>query len=213
MDGQSKQRTVPLDHLPGRASRLVGRDEMQEIRFHGRGGQGTVLAAIALAKAFFTAGYEVQTFPVFGSERRGAPVEAYLRLDDRKILVRSNVYAPDHVMVQDLHLLGIVQVTRGLKPGGWILLNAPELPRDLGPFEGFRLAHVDAAAIALAFARMLGAPPLDAVTEAIRDAMPRKPEQNMAAARDAYAAVVLAGPVRDGRLALAAGAGFLEGGR
>ncbi len=203
---------------------------MQEIRFHGRGGQGTVLATIALAKAFFKAGYEVQTFPVFGSERRGAPVEAYLRLDQRKILVRSNLYQPDHVVVQDLRLLELVQVTRGLKPGGWILLNAPGLPRDLGPFEGFRLAWVDAAAIALrhelgaktqpiintammgAFARMLGAPPLDAVTEAIMAEMPRNPEQNAAAARDAHAAVVLAGLVRGGRVALeAVGAGAPQG--
>lgn len=184
---------------------------MQEIRFHGRGGQGTVLATIALAKAFFAAGFEVQTFPVFGSERRGAPVEAYLRLDDRRILVRSNVYQPDHVVVLDLRLLDLVPVTRGLRPGGWLLLNAPELPRDLGPFEGFRLAHVDAAAIALrhglgartqpiintammgAFARMLGAPPLDAVAEAIREAVPRLPDENAAAAREAYAAVVLTG--------------------
>ncbi len=82
---------------------------MQEIRFHGRGGQGTVLASIALAKAFFQAGKWVQTFPVFGSERRGAPVEAYLRLDDSKIYVRSNVYEPDHVVVQDLRLLQLVK--------------------------------------------------------------------------------------------------------
>lgn len=203
---------------------------MQEIRFHGRGGQGTVLAAIVMAKAFFKAGYYVQTFPVFGSERRGAPVEAYLRLDQSKILVRSNVYEPDHVVVQDLHLLSIVQVTRGLKPGGWILLNAPALPGDLTPFEGFRLAWVDAAAIALrhelgaktqpiintammgAFARMLGAPPLEAVTEAIVAEMPRKPEQNAAAARDAHAAVVMAGLVRGGRVVPeAAGAGALQG--
>ena len=203
---------------------------MQEIRFHGRGGQGTVLAAIALAKAYFTAGFEVQTFPVFGSERRGAPVEAYLRLDHSRILVRSNVYQPDHVVVQDLHLLGIVPVTRGLKPGGWILVNAPDLPLDLAPFEGFRLAQVDAAGIALrhglgartqpiintammgAFARMLGAPPMAAVVEAIMNDIPRKAEQNAAAARDAHAAVVLAGLVRGGRVALeAVGAGAPQG--
>lgn len=191
---------------------------MQEIRFHGRGGQGTVLATIALAKAFFQAGFYVQTFPVFGSERRGAPVEAYLRIDQRKILVRSNLYQPDHVVVMDLHLLDLVQVTRGLKPGGWILLNAPGLPRDLGPFEGFRLAHVDAAAIAIAhelgartqpiintammgaFARMLGAPPMAAVVEAIMNDIPRKAEQNAAAATEAYGAVVLAGRVQGGQV-------------
>lgn len=191
---------------------------MQEIRFHGRGGQGTVLASIALAKAFFTAGYYVQTFPVFGSERRGAPVEAYLRLGEHKILVRSNVYEPDHVVVQDMHLLGLVDVTRGLKPGGWILLNSPGVPEDLTPFEGFKLAYVDAASIALrhelgsrtqpiintammgAFARMMAAPPLEAVAEAILEEAPRKREENAAAARDAYAEVVLAGLVQDGRI-------------
>ena len=191
---------------------------MQEIRFHGRGGQGTVLASIALAKAFFTAGYHVQTFPVFGSERRGAPVEAYLRLSERKVLVRSNVYEPDHVVVQDMHLLGLVDVTRGLKPGGWILLNSPGLPEDLSRFEGFKLAYVDATRIALghdlgsktqpiintammgAFARMMEAPPLEAVAEAILEEAPRKREENAAAARDAYAEVVLAGLVQDGRI-------------
>ncbi len=64
---------------------------MLEIRFHGRGGQGTVVATILLAKAFFQAGYYVQSFPVFGVERRGAPVEAYLRLNQKKILPRTNV--------------------------------------------------------------------------------------------------------------------------
>ena len=65
---------------------------MHEIRFHGHGGQGTVVASILLAKAFFNAGYYVQTFPVFGIERRGAPVEAYLRLDKEKILIRKIVH-------------------------------------------------------------------------------------------------------------------------
>lgn len=189
---------------------------MQEIRFHGRGGQGTVLASIALAKAYFSAGYFIQTFPVFGSERRGAPVEAYLRLDDRKILIRSNVYEPDHVVVQDAQLLGIVDVTKGLKKGGWILLNSPGLPDNLKPFEGYRLAYVDAAKIALsqklgsatqpiintammgAFARVMGAPSLGQVETAILEEMPHKREENAAAAREAYAAVTMMGLVHEG---------------
>jgi pyruvate ferredoxin oxidoreductase gamma subunit len=183
---------------------------MQEIRFHGRGGQGTVLASIALAKAFFAAGYQVQTFPVFGSERRGAPVEAYLRLDTEKILVRSNVYTPDHIVVQDMRLLELVDVTQGLKSGGWVLLNSPGKPKDTARFAGFRLAWVDAARIALkhglgsptspivntammgAFARVMGSPPLAAVEEAIKNEMPHKRDENAAAARDAYEAVVIA---------------------
>jgi pyruvate ferredoxin oxidoreductase gamma subunit/2-oxoisovalerate ferredoxin oxidoreductase gamma subunit len=180
---------------------------MQEIRFHGRGGQGTVLASIALAKAFFQAGFWVQTFPVFGSERRGAPVEAYLRLDTSKIYVRSNLYKPDDVIVQDPRLLQIVDVTKGLKPGGWILLNSPDLPENIERFRGFRLACVDASRIALehglggktqpitntammgAFAKLFGMPPLDAVIEAIEREMPAKIDENVAAARAAYDAM------------------------
>lgn len=195
---------------------------MQEIRFHGRGGQGTVLASIALAKAFFAAGYWVQTFPVFGSERRGAPVEAYLRLDDAKIYVRSNVYAPDHVVVQDARLLKVVDVTKGLKPGGWILLNAPGLPEELARFKGFRLACVDASRIALghglggktqpitntsmmgAFARLFEAPPLDKVAAAIEREMPIKLAENVAAAREAYAELRQFGLVDDAMIAAAA---------
>ena len=177
---------------------------MQEIRFHGRGGQGTVLASIALAKAFFQAGFWVQTFPVFGSERRGAPVEAYLRLDTSKIYVRSNLYKPDDVIVQDPRLLQIVDVTKGLKPGGWILLNSPDLPENIERFRGFRLACVDASRIALehglggktqpitntammgAFAKLFGTPPLETVIAAIENEMPAKIDENVAAARAAY---------------------------
>ncbi|HNW60900.1 MAG TPA: 2-oxoacid:acceptor oxidoreductase family protein [bacterium] len=196
---------------------------MKEFRFHGRGGQGTVLASIALAKAFFQAGYWVQTFPVFGSERRGAPVEAYLRLETTKIYLRSNVYTPDHVIVQDAGLLGFLDITRGLKPGGWILLNAPALPADRTAFDGFCLACIDASAIALhhglgsktqpitntammgAFARLFTNPPLEAVLQAIESEMPVKIAENVAAARTAYDAVVLHGLVRGSELQPAAG--------
>lgn len=164
-----------------------------------------------LAKAFFRAGYYVQTFPVFGVERRGAPVEAYLRLDSKKILLRCNVYTPDHAVVQDVRLLGAVDVTAGLKPGGWILVNAAEQPADLGVFSGFHLACVDATRIAKenelgtrtypvintavigAFARMLEMPPLEAITAAIKEDIPIKPEQNIQAAKAAYENVQLIG--------------------
>lgn len=185
---------------------------MQEIRFHGRGGQGTVVASVILAKAFFKAGWYVQTFPVFGVERRGAPVEAYLRLDDKKILIRSNLYTPDHVVVQDAKLLDYVDVTKGLKPGGWVLLNAPRFPEDPSPFSDYRLAAVDASAIALdlklgsrtqpiintavigAFARIFGGPPLEAVTEAIDEEIPVRREANVEAARRAFDGVRLFEP-------------------
>ncbi len=177
---------------------------MVEIRFHGRGGQGTVVASILLAKAFFRDGYQVQTFPVFGLERRGAPVEAYLRLDENKILIRSNVYAPDHVVVQDIKLLENVDVAQGLKPGGTILFNAKEVFEDLESFAGFRLAFVDAAQIAMkhhlgtrtnpivntamigAFARVLDMPSMTALAAAISDDIKIKTKQNVQAAQEAY---------------------------
>ena len=186
---------------------------MNEIRFHGRGGQGTVVATILLAKAFFKAGYYVQTFPVFGVERRGAPVEAYLRLDTKKILVRCNVYTPDHIVVQDLKLLSQVDVTRGLHPGGWILINSPRMPADLKPFTGYKLAYVDAAQVAVknklgtrthpmvntamvgAFARVLDMPPMDAIAEVIAKEISVEPQLNVQAAEEAHESVHLYGMV------------------
>lgn len=185
----------------------MGSDEkemMYEIRFHGRGGQGTVVASILMAKAFFTAGYYVQTFPLFGVERRGAPVEAYLRLAKEKILIRSNVYTPDHVIVQDIKLFENIDITAGLKPGGTILINSPDFPEDSKPFKGFRLACVDAAHIAVknglgtsthpivntamvgAFAKAINMPPIDAVAGAIEKEIPIKTRQNILAARQAW---------------------------
>jgi pyruvate ferredoxin oxidoreductase gamma subunit len=186
---------------------------MQEIRFHGRGGQGTVVASILLAKAFFNAGYWVQSFPVFGVERRGAPVEAYLRLDKEKILIRSNVYTPDHVVVQDVKLLESVDVTAGLKPGGWVLVNASRQPEYLNVFSGFHLAWVDATGIAIrnrlgtpthpiintamvgAFTRMLEIPPLDMIFDVIKEDIAANPAQNITASKDAYEKVRLLGIV------------------
>jgi len=165
---------------------------MLEIRFHGRGGQGTVVATILMSKAFFRAGFQVQSFPFFGVERRGAPVEAYLRLDREKILLRTNVYTPDHVVVLDNTLIQAIDVTRGLKPGGSISSTARP-PADIDAYSKFRLAWVDASRIAMnnqigsrthpivntsmmgAVARVLDMPPLEDVVAAIRDEVPAMP--------------------------------------
>ena len=191
---------------------------MVEIRFHGRGGQGTVVATILLARAFFQDGYYVQSFPLFGVERRGAPVEAYLRLDRKEIFIRTNVYTPDHVVVLDPTLLEAVDVTHGLKTSGWILINSPSPPTNLEPYSDFRLAFVDATRIALknhlgtrthpivntammgGLARVLDMPDMAAVTDAIQAEVPSKPESNINAAMTAYDQVNLVGYVEQGVL-------------
>ena len=184
---------------------------MVEIRFHGRGGQGTVVATILLAKAFFRDGYCVQSFPLFGVERRGAPVEAYLRLDRQEILTRTNVYTPDHVVVLDKTLLESIDVTLGLKTGGWILVNGPELPAYPNSWSDYKLAFVDATHIALknglgtrthpivntpmlgGLARVLGMPSMEAISKAIQREVPSKPKANIRAAEMAYEQVQLVG--------------------
>jgi pyruvate ferredoxin oxidoreductase gamma subunit/2-oxoisovalerate ferredoxin oxidoreductase gamma subunit len=182
---------------------------MEEIRFHGRGGQGTVLASISLAKAFFDSGYFVQTFPLFGVERRGAPIEAYLRTDTQKILIRNNVHTPDHIVILDNKLLLSIDVTRGLKKGGKILINAPELPVSVteSMLATFNVAIVNASEIAInhglgtrtspiintsmlgAFSRFFEVPELKSIETAILNEVPVKQEQNVEAAREAFDSV------------------------
>ncbi|MGD8368322.1 MAG: 2-oxoacid:acceptor oxidoreductase family protein [Desulfobacterales bacterium] len=181
---------------------------MQEIRFHGRGGQGTVVASILMAKALFRAGQQVQSFPVFGVERRGAPVEAYLRVDREKILLRCNLYAPDTVVVLDARLMGTDAVLRGLKPEGSVLVNAPALPpeADAASLAGRRVCCVDATRIAVrhglgtrthpmantaicgALARLLNTPPFEDLAAVIKQDLALKPNENVAAAREAFEA-------------------------
>ncbi len=98
----------------------------KEIRFHGRGGQGTVSAAALLALAAFENGFESQAFPKFGSERRGAPVEAYVRISDSPIRAHNQIYQPDVIVIQDAGLLRSEPLLRGLKPSGLIILNSDE---------------------------------------------------------------------------------------
>jgi len=103
-----------------------------EIRFHGRGGQGTVSAAALLALAAFEDHFESQAFPKFGSERRGAPVEAYVRISSTVIRAHNQVYTPDAVVIQDAGLLRSEPLLRGLKPGGLIVVNSEQQTDDFG---------------------------------------------------------------------------------
>lgn len=101
---------------------------MTELRIHGRGGQGAVIASKLLATAMFHEGGSVQSFPAFGVERRGAPVTAFLRVSKGPILLRCEITHPDGVIVLDPTLVGAVDVTSGLEPGGFILINSKRAP-------------------------------------------------------------------------------------
>lgn len=123
---------------------------MLEIRWHGRGGQGAKTASLLLADVAFNTGKYVQGFPEYGPERMGAPITAYNRISDEKITIHSNIYEPDFVVVVDESLLEPVDVTKGIKEGGAILINtdksAEEIKNSLKGFNG-KIYTIDARAI------------------------------------------------------------------
>ena len=103
-------------------------DNLIEIRWHGRGGQGAKTASLLLADAAFNTGKYIQGFPEYGPERMGAPITAYNRISDKPITVHSNIYEPDYVVVVDDTLLESVPVTAGLKETGAIVINTTKSP-------------------------------------------------------------------------------------
>jgi len=105
---------------------------MIELRFHGRGGQGAVTAAALLVSAAIEDGKYAQAVPSFGPERRGAPVESYVRISDEPILARYDVLEPDYVIVLDPTLMNVVDYRKGLKEGGMPVLNLPARPNQRG---------------------------------------------------------------------------------
>ncbi|MCS7114141.1 MAG: pyruvate ferredoxin oxidoreductase subunit gamma [Nitrososphaerota archaeon] len=125
---------------------------MVEVRWHGRGGQGAVTAAEIAAYAAIAEGKHAQAFPSFGPERRGAPVVAFSRFSDKPILIRSEIYTPDIVVVLDPGLLRVVNVTEGLKPKGVVIVNtskkAEELVKNYN-LSNFKVGVVNATRIAL----------------------------------------------------------------
>jgi 2-oxoacid:acceptor oxidoreductase gamma subunit (pyruvate/2-ketoisovalerate family) len=189
---------------------------MIEVRFHGRGGQGAVIASEILAAALFAEGKFVQAFPAFGIERRGAPVTAFLRISSSPIRLRCQIETPDHVVILDPTLIAVVDVTAGLKQEGWIIVNTDHEPSAFPSLteQGWRVATVDAADIAArhelgartnpivntailgAFAQVTGMVRLDSVVRAIEEGVPVKPSQNREAAREAFASVQM--PVLEG---------------
>jgi len=123
---------------------------MWEIRLHGRGGQGAVTSAELLARAAISREKFAQAFPSFGPERRGAPVQAFVRVDDKKIRKREKIYQPDMVLVLDPSLLDVVNVAEGLKEDGIVVVNSPQDSSELKQKHSWPRAYtVDATKIAM----------------------------------------------------------------
>jgi pyruvate ferredoxin oxidoreductase gamma subunit len=180
---------------------------MFQVRIHGRGGQGVVTAAEILSIAAFLEGKNAQAFPTFGSERMGAPVTAFCRIDDKAIRLREPVVTPDALIIQDATLLHGVAIFDGLAKAGYVLINSPKpfAELDLGsaraalqeehcttlPATKLALEFVGRpipnAALLGGFAAMTGLLKIDSVAEAIMTKFPRiVGEKNVAAARAAY---------------------------
>lgn len=177
---------------------------MFEIRLHGRGGQGAVIASEMLAGMYFESSKYSQAFPAFGVERRGAPVMAFTRVDDDPIEIHYGVYNPDSVIVLDRSLIDIIDVSGGLKKGGTILINTDEKPAEFSQFKDFKVKTIDVNSIALSFnlgtaslpivntsilgayAAVAGDIHIDVVKKVIMENAPVKQRENAEAAEKSY---------------------------
>ncbi|MGB9919911.1 MAG: 2-oxoacid:acceptor oxidoreductase family protein [Moorellales bacterium] len=184
---------------------------LTEIRWHARGGQGAVTAAKLLAEMALAKNLYFQAFPEYGPERMGAPIQCFNRLSQAPLSVYTSVEAPDLVVVVDPSLLGTVDVTRGLKANGRILINSSKSPQDLRKdlgIDNHRLFTVDATRISLetlgrampntpmlgALLRVLELIPLEVAVEYLRESFtpkfgPKVTAGNVAALERAYAEV------------------------
>jgi len=173
---------------------------MIEIRIHGRGGQGSVTMAELLAEAAFYGGWQSQAFPSFGAERLGAPVAAFVRLDKKPIRLRSQIYSPDYLIIQDATLLNDKSFFSNVKPGTIVLINSAQANKLIFP-KNIKVRSLDAKALALeilgrpiintillgAFAGMTGLIELAAVEKAIRGRFKGElAEKNIEAARRGF---------------------------
>ncbi|MES9924852.1 MAG: 2-oxoacid:acceptor oxidoreductase family protein [Candidatus Thiodiazotropha endolucinida] len=181
---------------------------MFQIRIHGRGGQGVVSAAEMLSVAAFLEDKHAQAVPSFGSERMGAPVVAFCRIDDQPIRLREPVLEPDILIIQDPTLFNAIDVFNGLTEDGHLLINTGKTIEELGienavehlpeghvctvPATDIALTHVKRpvpnAVLLGALSAVTGVIKIDSVIEAIETKFPGKVGQaNITAAKVAYA--------------------------
>jgi pyruvate ferredoxin oxidoreductase gamma subunit/2-oxoisovalerate ferredoxin oxidoreductase gamma subunit len=180
-------------------------EEVIEIRWHGRGGQGAVLASRIAAGAAFLEGKWSQAFPFFGAERRGAPVTAFTRIGNSPIRLRSQIYEPDILVLMDPMFLNMELAWRGVKPSTIVIANTPKAPEEVFlPVRVKRLTCVDATAISMKLGLKVAGLPVpnspmvgalikgtslfsvESAERAIRDILRRAADVNVEAMRRAY---------------------------
>jgi 2-oxoisovalerate ferredoxin oxidoreductase gamma subunit len=173
---------------------------MIEIKFKGRGGQGAVIASEILGRAFFLEGKYPQCFSVFGGERRGAPVVAFLRVDNEPILLKCQIKHPDQMIIFDLSLTDEKEIFQELKPNGLILINSNKGIDFFENLRRFKIGLIDAGPIARnmglggtfntamlgAYIRLTHLVKMETLIEAVRRMVPAKIEQNIEAVKEAY---------------------------
>lgn len=136
-------------------------ERIWEIRWHGRGGQGAVTAATILARAAMYSGFKgTQAFPFFGAERRGAPIKAFTRISKSPILVHSQIYNPDVVIVLDATLIGITNVLEGAKENAFLIVNTSKKPGEMQIEGKLNICAVDATSIALKYDLVIAGQPV-----------------------------------------------------
>ena len=182
---------------------VIDTNQLTEIRWHGRGGQGAVTSADLLARAAISEGKYAQAFPSFGPERRGAPVLAFDRISDQEpIRIRAEIAEPDVVIVLDSGLLPIVNVTSGLKKGGILVINTKKSVQDIeSEFRTkWQLAVIDATKIARellgvnivnttmlgALLKATGVVKLESLSEPLKERFGRLAERNINAMKRAF---------------------------
>ena len=187
---------------------MIDTNQLIEIRWHGRGGQGAVTSAELLARAAIDEGHYAQAFPSFGPERRGAPVLAFVRISsDKPILIRAEITEPDVVVVLDPGLLPIVNVTSGLKASGIVVVNTKKQAEQIRQEFGINwsLATVDATKIAKellgvpitnttmvgALLKAAGVVRLESLFEPLQHRFGRLAERNINAMKRAYEETVV----------------------
>ncbi len=172
---------------------------MVEIKFYGRGGQGVVVAAQILARAYFLMGWYPQCYALFGGERRGAPVTSFLRVDDKKIYLKCEIKRPDRLIYFAPDLIDENEIKSTLRPGGFVLINTP-FDRDHFGLPELSVSVVPATAIADkegigtainttmlgSYCRVAGDIPIGILQEAIRVSVPGKIEENLRSALEGY---------------------------